>query len=205
MPSLGDFTAAMTEADPDPTTFTLHGEVFHLQPTITAYAFLRFSRLAGEVDITDEDQLGAVNLVVLFDVLNDVIIPEDWERFEQTIKKHRVGIDTLMSISGAVMEGGTGRPTVAPSGLPGGASGSSRPSSRKRSATSATKRTAKKTAAKKSTAARSASTRSKKPQSTAEKIAEAVASGEMAPPSRQDAEELARVLGLPVGRTGSTG
>jgi hypothetical protein len=200
MPNLGDFTAAMAEADPEPNTFTLHGEVFALQPTLTAYAFLRFSRLAGEVDITDEEQLGAVNMIVLFDLLQDAILPEDWDRFEQTIKKHRVGISTLMAIASAIQEGATGRPTDAPSGSPGGASTTSSRSSRKPSASSATK---KKAAAKKTTAARSRTAR--QPKTTGERIEELRRSEEFRTPSENDAKELAAVLGLPARRTGSTG
>lgn len=202
MPNLGDFTAAMAEADPEPSTFTLHGEVFALQPTLTAYAFLRFSRLAGEVDITDEEQLGAVNMIVIFDTLQDAIVPEDWDRFEQTIKKHRVEISTLIQLAAAIQEAATGRPTGAPSGSPGGASTTSPRSSRRPSGSSATK---KRTAAKKATAARSATARGRKPKGTRELIEEQIRSEEFRSPTGQDAKDLAAVLGLPARRTGSTG
>jgi hypothetical protein len=137
MGSIGSFTAAIEEASSEPTTFTLEGETFALQPTLSASAFLQFSRLAGEIDLSDTTQVEAINMVVMFDLLRDAIVPEHWERFERVVKEKRVGIPTIMVLSSAIMEQATGRPTERPSDLDGRPSGTSRTSNGKRSRSSA--------------------------------------------------------------------
>lgn len=137
MGSLGSFTAAMEEASPEAVTFELEGETFTLQPQLSAHAFLQFSRMAGEIDLSDTTQVEAVNMVVMFDLLRDAIVPEDWPRFERTVREKRVGIPTIMVITTAIMEQSTGRPTERPSDLDGRPSGTSRTSSASASRSSA--------------------------------------------------------------------
>ena len=136
MPSLGSFSAALAEASDEPNTFELEGEIFAVHSQISAHAFLQFSRYAGEIDLSDEEQVGAVQMVVMFDLLRDAIVPEDWDRFQRTVKDKRVGIATIMAITSAIMEGESGRPTERPSGSPGRPSSTSRKSSTKRSGSS---------------------------------------------------------------------
>jgi hypothetical protein len=134
VPSIGDFTAAMAEADPDPLTFTMEGEEFVLRP-LSAYAFLKFSQFVGEIDLQDEDALGTVQTVMLFDLLRDSMSADDFTRFTRVVQDKRVEMTTVMAIGQSIVEAQTGRPTERPSDLPTRASSTS-PKSSARSAKS---------------------------------------------------------------------
>lgn len=142
MPSIGVFDAAMEEVEAvdDPKTFEWYGTVIHLQPQISAYAFLKFARFAGEIDMNSDEQLGAIQMVSMFDTLRDVIVPEDWPAFETIIREKRVGLPVLMRLSAAITEAYAGRPTAPPSDSDGGRSGAGKQSNGRQSGRGSGKR-----------------------------------------------------------------
>lgn len=123
MPSLGSFDAVDREVagSEEPVTFTLRGETFALESELSAITFLRFSRVAGEVDLSDPDAVGTVNMMAMFGVLQDAIADDDWPRFLNLVEngKPKITLREVMSLVDAIMENSNGFPTDRPSGSDG--------------------------------------------------------------------------------------
>ena len=102
----------MTVAD----TVEYHGETLRLADSIALMALMRFAKIAQSgADSDDMD-----GLVAMYDLLEQVIDPEDWSRFEFLATKHRDQQDALLQV---IQDGITkiaARPTVLPSDSSGG-------------------------------------------------------------------------------------
>ncbi len=114
MPSLGEFEVAAQAADPnrEPDTFVLRKgdqrETFTVSDQIGIIPLGRFAKAATSgLDTAEMEGLAA-----LVDLLADVVIDEDRERFLHTAAKFRAGGEQLMPIVRAVIEAQAGRPTA---------------------------------------------------------------------------------------------
>lgn len=92
-------------------TVEYHGEQLRLADRIALMALMRFAKIAQSgADSDDMD-----GLVAMYDLLEQVIDPEDWPRFEFLATKHRDQQDELLAV---IQDGITkiaARPTVLPS------------------------------------------------------------------------------------------
>lgn len=109
MALIGEFEAAVREADPDREldTFKLQGETFTVAPEPNIIALGRFARAAREGADSDDME----GLATLIDTVASVVIPEDENRFLDLASKHRLDAELLLRIVAAVMEAQAGRPT----------------------------------------------------------------------------------------------
>lgn len=83
------------------------GEEFAVADKIGQMAFLRFAHVAqGGVDSSDLEGLAA-----MYDLLEQVIAPGEWGRFQATALKTRADGDELMAVVKQVVTGQTRRPT----------------------------------------------------------------------------------------------
>jgi hypothetical protein len=94
------------------------GERFTVADRIGAMPLMRFAKVAqGGVDSGD-----MAGLAAMYDLLEQVIDPKDWNRFQATADRARVDGDELMMFVAKVMKQITDRPTEQPSdssdGLP---------------------------------------------------------------------------------------
>jgi hypothetical protein len=113
MASLGEFEAAVREADPDreADTFTLCGETFTVADEIGIVPLGMFAKAATSgLDTAEMDGLAA-----LVDMASQCVVEEDVERFLSVASKKRINAELLLKIVQAVIEAQSGRPTQRPS------------------------------------------------------------------------------------------
>lgn len=94
------------------------GEQFALSPSIGLMPLLKFAKISkGGAGSEDMD-----GLVAIYDMLEQCIAPEAWERFCQVATDRRVEAEELMAIVPKAIEVISNRPTSLPSDSPGGLS-----------------------------------------------------------------------------------
>jgi hypothetical protein len=103
-----DFSAARREAQGEPTTFSIDGETFTVD-TLPAAAVFDLAQLAT----ADEQEL-LESTLAFRRFLEAVVVPDDLERFQKTLREKRVSFDTLGEIVRWLVTSGTGRPTSPP-------------------------------------------------------------------------------------------
>lgn len=87
------------------------GEEFGASFPVPPMALMEFASIAqGDVDSSD-----LAGLAAMFDLLESVIEPDDWDRFRKHAKKSRASDKDLMTLVRKVITGQTDRPTVRPS------------------------------------------------------------------------------------------
>ena len=98
--------------EPDEQRFvTFKGEQFAATFPVPPMALMEFAHIAvGDVDSNDMEGLNA-----MYELLESVIEPDDWQRFRRHAKKTRAVDKDLMMLVRRVIRGETDRPTVRPS------------------------------------------------------------------------------------------
>lgn len=90
---------------------TFKGEQFAVTFPVPPMALMEFAHIAvGDVDSNDMEGLNA-----MYELLESVIEPEEWQRFKRHAKKTRAVDEDLMGLVRRVIRGETDRPTVRPS------------------------------------------------------------------------------------------
>jgi hypothetical protein len=109
MPLIGEFEAAVKEADPnrEPDTFKLQGQTFTVADEPNIVALGMFARAAREGADTEDME----SLATLIDTVASVVIPQDEMRFLSLASRHRLDAELLLQIVQAVLEAQAGRPT----------------------------------------------------------------------------------------------
>lgn len=94
------------------------GEQFQVPDRINQRLVIRFGRLAAEgADTADEDPKKAAEAAILLDrMVEQMVRPEDKDRFEDACDRERVSDEELMRFIAQVMAAVSGRPTSLPSG-----------------------------------------------------------------------------------------
>lgn len=99
-------------------TVTCMGESFETWPSISAMAYVDFARSMK----TDENSVSPDSVLALMDLLQDCLLPEEWDRFQQVTRSKRAGFEDLMNVIKAMVEAQadrpTGQPTDSSAGLP---------------------------------------------------------------------------------------
>ena len=99
-----------TEADAE-RFVSFKGEQFAVTFPVPPMALMEFAHIAvGDVDSNDMEGLNA-----MYELLESVIEPDDWQRFKRHAKKTRAVDKDLMMLVRKVIRGETDRPTVRPS------------------------------------------------------------------------------------------
>jgi len=112
MPSLGDFTVAKKETpDREPDTFTFCGELFTVAEQVGIVAWGRFAQAAQAGHDTAEME----GLAALIEVVSQIVVDADRDRFLTVASRNRADADDLLAIVRAVMEAQAERPTQQPS------------------------------------------------------------------------------------------
>ena len=92
------------------------GDKFRMAERIGLMPLMRFAKIAkAGVDSTDLDGLAA-----LYDLLEQCIAEDEWQRFQNAADKARADGDQLMQVVKDVFEALSGRPTSRPSDSSGG-------------------------------------------------------------------------------------
>lgn len=92
------------------------GETFRMSESIGLMPLMKFAKVAkAGVDSDDLDGLAA-----LYDLLEQCVAEEDWERFQATATKSRADGEKLMAVVSDVFEALSQRPTGRPSDSSGG-------------------------------------------------------------------------------------
>jgi hypothetical protein len=87
------------------------GEAFLAEFPVPPMALMEFAHIAADgVDSSDIEGYAA-----MYDLLESVIKPEDWDRFKRHAKKTRATDADLQELVGKVVSGQTERPTGRPS------------------------------------------------------------------------------------------
>lgn len=87
------------------------GESFAVADKVGLMALMRFAHVAKRG--VDSDELAG--LAAMYDLLAQVIAPEDWDRFQDHALAVHADGDTLMGVIPAAIEIISGRPTLRPS------------------------------------------------------------------------------------------
>jgi hypothetical protein len=115
-------------SEAEPLTVEFSGESFAIADKIGLMPLMRFAKTA-KAGADSEDLEG---LVAMYDLLEQVIDPADWDRFVNVASRDRVDGETLMSVVGKAIKAMTGRPTQrssdssdGPTSIPGNSAGDS--------------------------------------------------------------------------------
>ena len=86
---------------------TFHGQEFHLADTMGLMPLMRFAKVARSgVDAQELEGLAA-----MYDLLEQCIEPDEWDRFVDLATKHRDQGDDLMEVVKETIETMSARPT----------------------------------------------------------------------------------------------
>lgn len=101
-------------------TAVFMGDSFNVQDEISAIAMGDFAVAAASTEGEDKNSLPA--MAAMMGLLEDCVMPEEWQRFRKVAKAKRAGFDDLMKFVGEIMVASAERPTGQPSdstdGLP---------------------------------------------------------------------------------------
>lgn len=87
------------------------GEDFVIADRIGLMPLMRFAKVAKS-DVDSNDLAG---LAAMYDLLEQCIAPQDWQRFQDCADRNRADGDELMTVVSEVIERLTNRPTGRPS------------------------------------------------------------------------------------------
>lgn len=113
----GEFAAAAQDAADDaagtrePDTFGFYGEVFAMRDRVGLMTLMQFAAVAVKgVEVGDMEGLLAVHRM-----LEDVLVPEDWSRFQDHARAVAASEDDLLAVVRKAMTAISARPTERPS------------------------------------------------------------------------------------------
>ena len=87
------------------------GEQFACADSIALMALMRFAHVAS----TGTDSNDLAGLAAMYELLEQCIAAEDWERFQQVAMRTKAKGDELMGVVGKVIQALSARPTERPS------------------------------------------------------------------------------------------
>lgn len=121
-----EFAAAAAEIDGEPATIDFAGETFHVSDASIAMAWFRFHKaIEYEGDNGEEE---ARTSVAIFDLLEALIVPEDWSRFQAVAMRTRASGEDHSKAMRDALVARAGRPTQQPVDSSTGLSTTSAPS-----------------------------------------------------------------------------
>lgn len=113
----GEFAAAAQDAaneaagEREPDTFGFYGQTFELRDRVGLMTLMQFAAVAVKgVEVDDME-----GLVAVYRMLEDVIVPDDWQRFQDHARTVSASSDDLLAVVKQAMQVIGGRPTVRPS------------------------------------------------------------------------------------------
>ena len=94
------------------------GESFEVQAEISAWAFADFADAMGKAG--DSDELDPRTITAMMSLIQDCIVPDDWERFKTVTRAKRASFQQLMQVTRDMAEARAERPTGRSSDSPDG-------------------------------------------------------------------------------------
>lgn len=101
----------MEAVEYQPPTIEFFGEQFQVAEKIGLMPLLRFAKAAK----AGADSADLESLTVMYDLLEQVIAPSEWERFQKVADDNRADGEELMQVVSTAIELLTARPTSRPS------------------------------------------------------------------------------------------
>lgn len=112
MAVIGQFGAAVAEADPnpEPDTFVFYGDTFTVREQVSALPLMKYAHAAVQNSSNEAYELAAI-----YEFIRSTVLPEEWDRFERVAIDNAADEAVLIQVTRAIYMAVTSRPTKRPS------------------------------------------------------------------------------------------